>query len=603
MTTTAGFLDIALPLLDRGFSLIPLKARDKAPQPGIGVRSRSREKAQIEKWALEFPDANVGVVADSHFLILDADNDEQLRTLLKNAKGVSIPPTYTVESSPGRRHYYFKHSARTRTSKNLVIGGLFEVRLKEQYVVGAGSIHKKTGEPYRAVNNADPVEMPNELLSALGYLKGEARVRTDRAKVIVQAGQKLGEGEGRHYAILDFCAKNFTGGKTIEELYAEAMEFNETHCDPPHSPEHVASIVNWFEGREYYSKGIEVRIGPDVPIDRAPHHYIISRKNNDRHFGHWFPRDTVSLVAGASGAGKTIMMTGILETLRLGISVFKHPETTAEYGLVLIDRSIEELRESLEDKGADIDAVVKRAVEVDILQEVPPPEVVDTSLKAWRDDGRRVDVVFVEGADMWCPDPNDMKATLRFLKSLIGVAKEWNAAIIASVGSPKQKPKEQYLLTRDKVFGSIAWGRTCSTIVHIGLTDPADPDSVRQVMVLPRTGRCERFWFSFVDGAPVYTDEDPTKKPESEPLAGVAETRELLRRDLGAELIEYIEGLPVGTQLNAGKMRWLAGREKVTELFQQLSDPRIGGGPWLEKQGNRYHVAQRRRAAAVAAAD
>jgi hypothetical protein len=51
VTVSTPFLERARPLLKRGFSIIPLRPAGKEPQPGIGTKSRSRDLAQIEKWA------------------------------------------------------------------------------------------------------------------------------------------------------------------------------------------------------------------------------------------------------------------------------------------------------------------------------------------------------------------------------------------------------------------------------------------------------------------------------------------------------------------------------------------------------------------------
>ena len=107
-----------------------------------------------------------------------------------------------------------------------------------------------------------------------------------------------------------------------------------------------------------------------------------------------------------------------------------------------------------------------------------------------------------------CPEATGMKETKKFLKTVAAVAQKWDIAILATVGAPKQKgnKKDRYTLTRDRVFGSVAWGRLTSTLLDISLTVEEDPDSVRLIQVLPRTGRRERFYFEFEDGRLVYRD-------------------------------------------------------------------------------------------------
>ena len=84
-----NFLERALPLLERGFSLIPLEIPalitdprrgkvpldelpGKRPATGLvpqGAKNRTRDRGTIEAWAERLPNANVGVCADENFLI------------------------------------------------------------------------------------------------------------------------------------------------------------------------------------------------------------------------------------------------------------------------------------------------------------------------------------------------------------------------------------------------------------------------------------------------------------------------------------------------------------------------------------------------------
>ena len=138
------FIERATPLLQRGLSVIPIKPRDKAPI--YGVTSRTQDAEIVAAWAAQFPEANVGVASDERTVILDADDAAALI-----AKTGPLH-TYTVESSPGKAHYYFRRDG--FTVRNLELGNLGSLRAENMYVVGAGSIHPKTGLPYRVVNDA-----------------------------------------------------------------------------------------------------------------------------------------------------------------------------------------------------------------------------------------------------------------------------------------------------------------------------------------------------------------------------------------------------------------------------------------------------------------
>ena len=143
---------------------------------GWGVTKKTRNFTELP----EVVDANIGVCADDRLLIFETDNLDRAVELLKN-EGATIPETFTVESRPGRRHFYFLQTPGTRESKNLSLPGLFELRCRDQYVVGAGSIHPKTGMPYQIVQDVQIVPFPADLLKALQHLKGESSLKRFRA--------------------------------------------------------------------------------------------------------------------------------------------------------------------------------------------------------------------------------------------------------------------------------------------------------------------------------------------------------------------------------------------------------------------------------------
>src|SRR5262250_763007 len=139
MAITANtFLDRAKPLQERGFSLIPLKPRDKAPI--FGVRSRTTNPELIAAWAEQYPDANVGVCADENFVILDLDDVAAAERSL-NTKQFWLG-NYTVQSSPGKAHVYFRRNG--FEIRNLELGAVGSLRAFNMFVVGAGSVHPKT---------------------------------------------------------------------------------------------------------------------------------------------------------------------------------------------------------------------------------------------------------------------------------------------------------------------------------------------------------------------------------------------------------------------------------------------------------------------------
>ena len=69
------FLEIALPLAERGFRVFPLIPRSKRPLPTPGDADHfdvaTTDPEQIEQWATRAPNANVGLSPDEIWCYLE----------------------------------------------------------------------------------------------------------------------------------------------------------------------------------------------------------------------------------------------------------------------------------------------------------------------------------------------------------------------------------------------------------------------------------------------------------------------------------------------------------------------------------------------------
>jgi len=90
-------------------------------------------------------------------------------------------------------------------------------------------------------------------------------------------------------------------------------------------------------------------------------------------------------------------------------------------------------------------------------------------------------------------------------------------AVVASMGAPKQKPKDRYF-GRDALFGSSAFARKVETVVTITLTDADNGDSVRRYTVFPRNGRVEDLYMCWSPAGLVLVDKPAEKVNENTAL-------------------------------------------------------------------------------------
>jgi hypothetical protein len=117
-----------------------------------------------------------------------------------------------------------------------------------------------------------------------------------------------------------------------------------------------------------------------------------------------------------------------------------------------------------------------------------------------------VEAWFIEGLDLWIPKQNEMAVVAPILDGLQRLATRRNVAVVASMGAPKQKPKDKYF-GRDALFGSSAFARKVETVVTITLTDADNGDSVRRYTVFPRNGRVEDLYMGWSANGLVLVDK------------------------------------------------------------------------------------------------
>ena len=209
----------------------------------------------------------------------------------------------------------------------------------------------------------------------------------------------------------------------------------------------------------------------------------------------WFPKGEVSLIGAPSGAGKTSFGLNFLESLRSGREVWGHAAKPRDYRVMSHDRSKRSIVSTVRSLSLPVDEVLPRVIRLTTKQQLAnPADVFGACLSA----NPGVEVWFIEGLDMWIPEMNEMDVVAPIMDGLQRLATLHDVAVIATVGSPKQKGKDKYT-GRDALFGSAALARKAETIVTVGWTDDEDPNSVRKVVVMPRTGQSETLFFTWIE--------------------------------------------------------------------------------------------------------
>lgn len=250
----------------------------------------------------------------------------------------------------------------------------------------------------------------------------------------------------------------------------------------------------------------------DAIDDDGVDEYLVEALSKD-HEG-WFPKGDVSLVGGSSGSGKTYWVMTLLEKARKGGDCWGHKSQARDYRVLMHDRGAKGMRRTLNKLGLPPEAK-DRVIRLSSKQQrLQPAEVLEAAIEA----NPGVEAWFIEGLDMWFTDGLKMNVVAPVLDDLQRLATRSNVAVIATVGAPKEKTKEggdtERYHGRDALFGSAALARKSETVVLISKTDMDDENAPRQYSVLPRNGRAERFWMSFVDGQLTLVDRPEPRERE-----------------------------------------------------------------------------------------
>lgn len=168
----ATFLDVAMPLVQAGYTVIPCLP-DK--RPCISWKDiASTDEAQIREWAKSYSQPVAGVLTGSRsgVWVVDVDvpkkdGDDDGRKTLDSWQKVhgSLPKTFTVETPSGGLHLYFQmpKDGDVRNSVKQAAPGI-DVRGTGGYVIAPGST-LPDGRQYRIVSNEPPVLAPDWLLN------------------------------------------------------------------------------------------------------------------------------------------------------------------------------------------------------------------------------------------------------------------------------------------------------------------------------------------------------------------------------------------------------------------------------------------------------
>jgi Bifunctional DNA primase/polymerase, N-terminal len=235
-----SFKDRALPMAMLGVPVIRIQPKSKIPMDKAWQTLATTDVDKILAWDSETPGANCACVATLDGVCFFETDEDGVIDRFEKETGESFK-TFTVQSRPGRYHFYFTQTVESRacgsiTQKEIPFGSF---RQDRAYVISANSIHPTTGLPYTIYDSSPIIPAPSGLVAWL---------ISQRAKAQTSSPSLQGNGPiplGQHDVTLTAIAgKLRQDGLEREEIEAVLMRHLE-RCEGRGSdgPEMVKKIA------------------------------------------------------------------------------------------------------------------------------------------------------------------------------------------------------------------------------------------------------------------------------------------------------------------------------------------------------------------------
>lgn len=239
--------EMALRYAEAGIAIFPCIPNTKHPAVRDWERTASSDIADIEKW-WGCEDYNIGLpVGRAGWFVVDLDDKDgkegsKTWASLCHEHGAA-PQTYTVRTTSGGLHLYFRATLRNTASK---LGNGIDTRGGGGYVLAPSSVID--GREYEVIDDADIAPLPEWVVRLLaqttrarttGGTGLDTAVNIDKARrylhECIRTANVAIEGQGGDQHTYDLCAEVLQIGlypETLLEILMEPDGWND-HCVPP----------------------------------------------------------------------------------------------------------------------------------------------------------------------------------------------------------------------------------------------------------------------------------------------------------------------------------------------------------------------------------
>jgi hypothetical protein len=225
-----SFFDLAEPYARMGLPTIRLHHRKKNPIDPSWQNKATVELDQIKLLSDETPDAGVGLVAKNDgYCFLETDEKNVIRRF-QDDTGESFR-TRTHQSQPGHFHFLFKQTELSRKTGSITQAQLRwgSFRQHNQYIVGPGSLHERTGEPYTVVRDEEIIPIPDSFLNWIISQK----TKSEAASVVEREAGVLVPHGSIHNALVIQARRLLAADFRGEKLESELATWADANCEKP----------------------------------------------------------------------------------------------------------------------------------------------------------------------------------------------------------------------------------------------------------------------------------------------------------------------------------------------------------------------------------
>jgi len=450
-------LSAALSYVKRGFSVIPIQAREKRPLIAWEeYQDRIATEEEIKTWWAKWPEANMGIVTGkiSGLVVIDLDSEEAKNKLKEMLPGYDLMAVPRSRTGKGWQ-LFFKHPGTSIQNRAGIIPGL-DVRGDGGYVVAPPSIHPN-GKVYKwqVPLTGELPKLPVDLFKLISSPTGNGSENVFRERFnTAQALAGVPEGQ-RDETLFRLACK--LRNADIPQSVAESLTLEAArNCQPPFPEREALEKIRNAYRRYEPSKG-EDKAAPSRHFSLIDAKDLLSLEEPETEWL-WegiLPAGGLSLLVAKPKVGKTTLAFNLALAVASGRDFLgrKTKQSLAVY-LALeekrseIRKKLKALRETPEGLSFHFGSAPEKAIQEvrTLIQETKAGFlVVDVLQKLCR-----------------VKDLNDYAQVTNTLEPLMATAREENCHILLTHHAGKADRQDG-----DDILGSTALLGGVDTSIHI----------------------------------------------------------------------------------------------------------------------------------------